>query len=161
MCESYQEVCRHLGLLQDDKEWDDVLTEGSVTKLSSALRELYTTILLFSMPADPKQLFESHYLEWTDDFVHEAEEKGIQYNDAQLRTLVLMDLKKRLQSWERNLNNFGLVEPTKEEVDLVHKEDMETTSAIIREELDFDREELKKMLEERKFKFTKYQKGCF
>ena len=161
MCESYQEVCRHLGLLQDDKEWDDVLTEGSVTKLSSALRELYTTILLFSMPADPKQLFESHYLEWTDDFVHEAEEKGIQYNDAQLRTLVLMDLKKRLQSWERNLTNFGLVEPTKEEVDLVNKEDMETTSAIIREELDFDREELKKMLEERKFKFTKYQKGCF
>ena len=161
MCESYQEVCRHLGLLQDDKEWDDVLTEGSVTKLSSALRELYTTILLFSMPADPKQLFESHYLEWTDDFVHEAEEKGIQYNDAQLGTLVLMDLKKRLQSWERNLTNFGLAEPTKEEVDLVLKEDMETTSAIIREELDFDREELKTMLEERKFKFTKSQNGCF
>ena len=161
MCESYQEVCRHLGLLQDDKEWDDVLTEGSVTKLSSALRELYTTILLFSMPADPKQLFESHYLEWTDDFVHEAEEKGIQYNDAQLRTLVLMDLKKILQSWERNLTNFGLAEPTKEEVDLVLKEDMETTSAIIREELDFDREELKTMLEERKFKFTKSQNGCF
>ena len=104
MCESYQEVCRHLGLLQDDKEWDDVLTEGSVTKLSSALRELYTTILLFSMPADPKQLFESHYLEWTDDFVHEAEEKGIQYNDAQLGTLVLMDLtstilEQELRSW--------------------------------------------------------------
>ena len=161
MCESYQEVCRHLGLLQDDKEWDDVLTEGSVTKLSSALRELYTTILLLSMPADPKQLFESHYLEWTDDFVHEAEEKGIQYNDAQLGTLVLMDLKKRLQSWERNLINFGLVEPTNEEVDFVHKEDMETTSAIIREELDFDREELKKMLEERKLKFTKSQRAVF
>ena len=161
MCESYQEVCRHLGLLQDEKEWDDVLSEGSITKLSFALRELYITILLFSMPADPKQLFESHYLEWTDDFVHEAEENGIKHSDAQLRTLVLLDLKKRLQSWERNLSHFGLVEPTQEEVDSVHTEDLENTSAIMREELDFNRGELKKLLEERKLQFTRSQRIVF
>ena len=63
LCETYQEVCRLLGLFQDDKEWDEVLTEGSITKLSSALRELYITItiLLFSMPAKPKELFESKF----------------------------------------------------------------------------------------------------
>ena len=36
--ESYQEVCRMLGLLQDDNEWDDALTEGSCTKMSNSLR---------------------------------------------------------------------------------------------------------------------------
>ena len=68
MCETFQEVCRLLGLLQDDKEWDEALTEGSITKLCPALRELFTTILLFSMPANPKELFENHFLEWADDF---------------------------------------------------------------------------------------------
>jgi hypothetical protein len=98
ICESYQEVCRLLELLQDDKEWDDVLTEGSITKLSSALRELFVTILLFSMPANPKELFENHYLEWTDDFTYEADGKGIALDDQQLKTLVLIDLKRRFQS---------------------------------------------------------------
>ena len=161
MCESYQEVCRQLGLLQDDKEWDEVLTEGSITKLSSALRELFITILLFSMPADPKQLFNHHYLEWTDDFEKEAEEKGIKYNDEQLRILVLIDLKKRLQSWERNLSHFGLVEPTKEEVNTVKNEDMENISALMKEELDFDKGELKTLLEERKLQFTISQRNVF
>ena len=27
--ESYQEVCRALGLLQDDREWDEALNEGA------------------------------------------------------------------------------------------------------------------------------------
>ena len=62
-CETYQEVCRVLGLLQDDKEWSNVLIEGSATKLSSALRELFITILLFCVPANPKSLFDNHYME--------------------------------------------------------------------------------------------------
>ena len=161
MCESYQEVCRHLGLLQDDKEWDEVLTEGSITKLSSALRELYVTILLFSMPADPKQLFDDHYLEWADDFVKEAEEKGINYNNEQLRILVLIDIKKRLQSWERNLSHFGLVEPTKEEVNTVKKDGLENISTLMKEELDFDTAEIRKLLEERKLQFTISQRNVF
>jgi hypothetical protein len=46
--ESYQEVCRVLGLLQDDREWEEVLTEGALTKMSQALRELFVTILMFA-----------------------------------------------------------------------------------------------------------------
>ena len=112
LCESYQEVCRLLGLLQDDREWDDVLTEGSVTKLSPALRELFTTILLFCMPANPKELFEKHYLEWTDDFIHEAERNGCTLTNQQLRTMALKDLQQRLQSWDRQLSAIGLKEPS-------------------------------------------------
>ena len=68
--ESYQEVCRSLGLLQDDREWDEALTH-----MPSALRELYVTILMFCMPSNPKKLFDDHYLDWTDDFVYEAKKK--------------------------------------------------------------------------------------
>ena len=38
LMESYQEVCRALGLLQDDREWDEALTEGALTKMPLALR---------------------------------------------------------------------------------------------------------------------------
>jgi hypothetical protein len=61
--ESYQEVCRHLGLLQDDREWDEALSEGCATKMSSALRELFITIILFCMPSNPQELFDKHFLE--------------------------------------------------------------------------------------------------
>ena len=69
--ESFQEVCKCLGLLQDDKEWDEALTEGSATRLPSALRELFITILLFCMPSNPQELFDKHHLEWADDFAFE------------------------------------------------------------------------------------------
>ena len=74
--ESYQEVCRILGLLQDDQEWDEALTEGSLTRMPSTLRELFVTIVLFCMPANPKELFNKHFLEWSDDFQAEALKKN-------------------------------------------------------------------------------------
>ena len=74
--ESYQEVCRALGLLQDDREWDEALNEGALTCMPAALRELYITILMFCMPSNPKELFEAHYLEWADDFERDARKRG-------------------------------------------------------------------------------------
>ena len=75
--DSYQDVCRELGLLQDDKEWDQVLTEGAVTQMCPALRELFITILLFCSPGNPTELFENHFLEWADDIKRKADKKGI------------------------------------------------------------------------------------
>ena len=45
VCETYQEVCRELGLLRDDQEWQQVLEEASGTQLPAQLRELYVIIL--------------------------------------------------------------------------------------------------------------------
>ena len=61
--ETYQEVCRALGLLQDDREWDEALTEASNINMPPALRELFVTIVLFCMPSNPKEMFERHYIE--------------------------------------------------------------------------------------------------
>ena len=77
-----------LGLLQDDQEWEEALTEGALTKMPYALRELFITIILFCQPANPKELFENHFREWADDFVHRASKKGIQLSESQIKTLV-------------------------------------------------------------------------
>ena len=43
-CETFQELCRELGLLRDDKEWQSVLSEVSSRKLRPQLGELYVVI---------------------------------------------------------------------------------------------------------------------
>ena len=47
VCETYQEVCRELGLLRDDQEWQQVLEEAAGTQLPAQMRELYVVILMF------------------------------------------------------------------------------------------------------------------
>ena len=60
VCDSFQEACTKLGLLQDDNEWHQVLTEANYIRSTKAVRELYVTIVLYCEPADPAKLFEAH-----------------------------------------------------------------------------------------------------
>ena len=138
LIESYQEVCRALGLLQDDREWDEALDEGALTKMPSALRELFITIILFCMPSNPKELFEKHHLEWTEDFEYDAQKKGVALSDSQKRTLVLLDIQNRLNSSDRSLKQIRLAEPTDEELKEIAFTKQDTLPILIREELDFD-----------------------
>ena len=157
---SYQEVCRELGLLQDDSEWDQVLTEGAAIKLCPALRELFTTILLFCTPADPRDLFERHFMEWTDDIQAAASKKGLFLTEQQLRTLVLLDLENRLQSREKELATVELPKPTEEELSKVEVFNS-TVPVLIREELDFDVNQMRRLVEERVTMFTPGQLDAF
>ena len=159
--ETYQEVCRLLGLLQDDREWEEVLSEGAVTKMSPALRELFVTILLFCYPSNPLELFNTHYMEWADDLKKEAETKRVIIKEEHLRTLVILDIKQRLQSWDKDLKTFQLPEPTQEELEDVNYNQVKSVPVLIREELNFDAVELKNMTGERFGMFTDKQKDVF
>ena len=45
------------------------MDEAARTSRSGALlRELYVIILRFCDPSNPRQLFDDHWIEWTDDF---------------------------------------------------------------------------------------------
>lgn len=157
---SYQEVCRELGLLQDDSEWDKALTESAVTENCPALREFFIIILLFCEPADEKTLFENHFMEWVDDIKSAASKKGMTLTVEQLRTLVLLDLEAKLQSREKELVDFKLPRPTKEELSKVQSLN-NPVPVLIREELDFDVNEMKRLVAERVPKFTPDQLEAF
>ena len=159
--ESYQEVCRALGLLQDDKEWDEALSEASVIKMPATLRELFVTIVLFCMPSNPKELFEKHFIEWADDFKMNEEKKGNELKESQIRTLVLLDIKKRLQAWDRDLNILNIKDPTKEELNDISFSMTDAQPVLIQEELDFDINELQKVVDSRKQQFTESQREVF
>ena len=101
VCDTYQEVCRQLGLLIDDREWEVVLEDAVDSIVSPQIRALFVTILVICQPADPRILFNRYYQSWTDDFHNKARRRGLTLQDEQVKTLVLVDLQLRLQSFER------------------------------------------------------------
>ena len=54
---TYKEACKALGLLEDDAEWRQYLTEATPIQPGSALRQLFCSILLQYAPVTPKALW--------------------------------------------------------------------------------------------------------
>ena len=136
MCETFQETCRELGLLKDDLEWRRVLEESAGTKLCPQLRELFIVILMFCQPASPRSLFDEFWTTWTDDIARRERGQNKSLDENQLRTLLLLDLEMRLQSFEKSLADFGLPLLTPE--DLAQVENIANIDpVVIREEKDY------------------------
>ena len=158
--DTFQEMCRILGLLDGNQEWENVLEEVSNTASSPQLRALYIIILMFCEPSNPRSLFEKFWEMWTDDIERKAIKESINLDPEQKRTMVLLDLQLRLQSFEKDLSHFALPEPTKEELDRVETF-TNNEPVIIREEKDFDVEELENQAEEVRQKLTKAQEEVY
>ena len=161
MCESYQEVCRTIGLLQDDNEWDEALAEGAVTRMSSSLRELFVMIVLFCHPANSQDLFNKHHMEWADDFISNSLKAGVELSESQIRTLIVIDIQQRLQSWDKDLTLIKIAEPTEAELEQISFSKTNILPVLIREELDFDIEKLRETVMDKQSKFTTSQRSVF
>jgi hypothetical protein len=160
ICESYKEVCRELGLLKDDIEWQHVLHESSGTKLCPQIRELFVVILMFCQPSNPRALFDEFWDTWIDDFQLQGRHQLISLDDKQLKTILLLDLEMRLQSFEMELLDFGLPKPTPE--DLCRVQNLTNTDPVlIREEKDYNLKQLATRVEDILPMFTSEQSLIF
>ena len=159
-CETFKEVCCELGLLNDDREWQRILQEAAATQLCPQIRELYVTILLFCMPSEPRALFDEFWRTWAEDFEHRNQARNIELTEGQLRSMVLLDIDLRLQSAEKSLQDYGLPIPTPEELSEV-EQIVSVQPAVIREEMDFNIQELTQIVEERIPSFTTEQSTVF
>ena len=156
VCESYKEVCVQLGLLHDDQEWERILESAAATQMCPQIRELFVIILIFCMPSNPLALFNTFWDTWYDDFERKAVKRGAHLTENQLKTMVLLDIEQRLSSHEKSLCDFMLPEPSENEImEVEHVSN--TEPPFIREELDFDVDNLKDMVEERVRTFTPEQ----
>ena len=159
-CETFQKVCFELGLLNDDREWHRILEDAAATHLCPQIREMFVIILIFCKPGDPLALFTEFWDTWVDDFRQKGVKRNISLSENQLRTLVLLDIEMRLQSFEVDLAKNGLPVPSPEELAEVESV-VSIQPAVIREELDFDVEELSNNVEERLPTFTSEQSIVF
>ena len=55
-CNSYKQAYLARGLTYDDKQWIDGLRESALSKMPRAMRTLFTQILIFGAPKNPKNL---------------------------------------------------------------------------------------------------------
>ncbi len=160
VCESFKQVCSELGLLSNDTEWHRILDESAITKMCPEIRQMFVIILLFCLPSNPLTLFNEFWMTWVDDIQHKANRRGVQLEEHQLKTLVLLDLEMRLSSFEKRLPDYGLPVPSVEDMNSVEHVTF-NQPAVIREELDFDFDELKSTAEANIATFTSEQLNVF
>ena len=92
-----------------------------------------------------------------ENFQHQGQKRQMVLDEAQLKTMLLVDLELRLQSFEKQLLDFGLPVPTEEE--LSHVDNVTSTEAVvIREERDYDVDELSNKVEATVPMFTEEQR---
>ena len=107
--DTFQATCRHLGLLHDDAECNTVLEDAALISMCQQMRELLVTLLLFCNLAEPAVLFEQHNPQMGDDFICRIQAGGgAEPTDAELCTMVSIDIEQCLQSVGRQLRDFYL-----------------------------------------------------
>jgi hypothetical protein len=74
---SFREACLKRGLLQDDGEWDQCLSDAVHMQTGYQLRDLFVTILRECAPLRPEQLWENFREHICDDLKHKLRAKGI------------------------------------------------------------------------------------
>ena len=74
---TFHAACIARGLLEDDGEWTQCLSEASMMQTGARLRYLFTTILLFRAPAHPDILWERFRADLCDDLPYRLRNLGI------------------------------------------------------------------------------------
>ena len=66
---TFREACSQLGLLQDDIEWRNMLTEAVATWMPKQIRQLFSIILTFCEPDDPLNLWNAFKDFMMEDYI--------------------------------------------------------------------------------------------
>ncbi|XP_062000159.1 uncharacterized protein LOC133717461 [Rosa rugosa] len=138
---SYQEACRILGLLDDDKEWIEALENSLHAATASEIRQLFVTIILFCDVANPKMLLESYWLNMCDDILHKARielgNPNLILPDSELRNKLLFELEQIFNKSSSSLKDHQLPMPDASKI-------FNLDNRLLREELDYDCIQLKR-----------------
>ncbi|XP_047136706.1 uncharacterized protein LOC124813547 [Hydra vulgaris] len=70
--ETFREACVLNGLLQDDTEWQNALSEAVLTCMLKQSRQLFAIILTFCEPDNPLHLWNTYKAFMIEDFIHRS-----------------------------------------------------------------------------------------
>ncbi len=109
VCSNFQEACIKLGLFDDDQEIEKSLEEAASIKFGKHLRELFVTLVLNAMPANPRQLWDKFKSDLCEDFMRR--DKLAEPSEANVNT-TLLELKEMFAAHGKDLNkDFDLPKP--------------------------------------------------
>lgn len=111
---SYKRACYLRGLIEDDAEWNDALTEASLSAMPAQIRQLFTIILTCGHPMNPDQLWYDHRDAMSEDFAwrrRRSDERTTDVQDCD-HNMALLDIEDRLQEYLiSDLSSYGLPTP--------------------------------------------------
>ncbi|XP_040362560.1 uncharacterized protein LOC112168203 isoform X2 [Rosa chinensis] len=138
---SYQEACRSLGLLDEDKEWIEALENCLHFATAFEIRQLFVTIILFCDVASPQMLLDSYWLHMSDDILHrtrvEVGNPNLILSESELKNKLLFELEQIFNRSSSSLKDYRLPMPDTNKL-------FDLNNRLLREELDYDCLELKR-----------------
>ncbi|KAM6543032.1 hypothetical protein CsatB_007479 [Cannabis sativa] len=107
---TFKGACYALGLLDDDKEWIDCLTEAAIWTTGNELRHLFVTILIHCQVSDARKLWQSNYTTLSEDIVTLQRKrfriKDLQLNDIQVEAYTLFEIESIMQKMGKSLKDI-------------------------------------------------------
>ena len=114
---TFKETATAYGLLKSDMEWDNCLSESSISFMPKQLQSLFVTILTFGQPTKPLDLWEKYKDVMGEDISQNVPLGHTMSNVERQRYVineVLVYLQEKLEGMGSSLDIFGLPSPNLE-----------------------------------------------
>ena len=175
LCDTFQQACLRLHLIQDDQEWIRCFEEAKLFATGGSLRNLLVVALTFGPLAEPVELWDEFCNYICDDLPHKLQQL---FPDNELYTIVNEELfhkglatldyglyliNKKLGEQGRSLETYHMPTPMHNWVEAL----MNTTSVrqytnrLINEQLDYDVDDERRLYAEKYALFNTEQKYAF
>ncbi|XP_071704021.1 uncharacterized protein [Rutidosis leptorrhynchoides] len=93
---TFKDACFAYGLINDDKEWTEAISEATLWASGSQLRDLFVTIFLFCNVSKPLNLWEKHWEALADDILRKKRKlynyPELILSEAQVRNYCLVEI---------------------------------------------------------------------
>ncbi|XP_074317075.1 uncharacterized protein LOC141650993 [Silene latifolia] len=138
---TFKEACCAHGLLNNDKEWHEAMSEANKWAMPSQLRELFVTLVLFCEVTDITKLWEESYGMISEDIERKKRrlfgDPNLELTDAARRSYTLLEIDKILMRYGKRLSDIeSMPQPVESDV-----HGME--NRLIRDEKKYDRKQLR------------------
>ncbi|XP_031095061.1 uncharacterized protein LOC115999345 [Ipomoea triloba] len=156
---SFRDACYARGLIEDDKEYVDAITEAALWSSSHSLRKLFVTLLTSNSMAKPENVWEVVRQYLSDDAEFNARRNlnipDLILNEAQKYNFALIEVEKLLNTWNKSLADYPPMPiPNR-------SNDWFLGNRLLYEEMAYDREALKQEHESLVSKLTDEQLSIY
>ncbi|KAK8933803.1 hypothetical protein KSP39_PZI015526 [Platanthera zijinensis] len=100
---TFKEAAEHCGLLERDNNLHNCMRDAREFQLPHALRNLFTTILLFCTPTEVRQLWNDNYSSMSEDYISSP-----WISDQYIMNRLLTDIDSTLQQHSRSITDFDI-----------------------------------------------------
>ncbi|XP_012837527.1 PREDICTED: uncharacterized protein LOC105958070, partial [Erythranthe guttata] len=139
-------ACYVLGLLDDDKEYINAIIEVNTWASGDYIRRLFAVMLLSNSLSRPEHVWQSCWLDLAEGIAYKQQRlhknPDLHISDESLKNYTLTEIEKILQSNGKSLRNYAPMPVP------IESSDEDTVNTLVLDELDYDRFEMGRELQQ-------------